>query len=380
MSNISDGNLRFSDFAFDIPKELFRNSEHRGADEAKLVVVDAASETIVHDRFRNLGDFLADDDAIVLNDAGISRSRLCGFAESGQPLDVCFVLQEDSHLWEAMVLSDDGFPPAEGRFTLAGGIDGEVLGPVSAFGPDRIAEFDAQYWIERDRYHGYRALIRCAATKDQLRQSLDVHGAFMYPWYTNHEHLAEDELNPITTRRLGAVLVSEPARRLTPEMLVEMAGRGIDTISVSLWMSFGWNFWDSDYGDMPLSDNKMNFEEYAVTDRAAGQIRDVVGTGRRLIGIGTSSVRVLESLPVPAAACDSRTNLFLSPGTKLKYCSGLLTNLHNSMATHIVMAATFAPADLIREAYRQSIEYRYGFGIHGDSMLVIGDHTPTSAS
>lgn len=372
--------LHFSDFALEIPQELWRDDARRNASETRMVVVDARAGTIHHDRFVNLGDYLDDSDVLVTNDTGISCSRLLGRCASGFPVDICFVLDQGEGRWEAMIMSDGGPPPEEGSFELAGGISGEILGRVSVVDPHRISEFDAHYWIEKDRYQGYRGLIRISATHGELRRALEGEGKFMYPWYTNLDRLEKGDLYPITTQRLGAVLISEPARRLTPEMLTGMKSRGIDQISVSLWMSFGWNYWAFKKADMALSENRMNFEEYEVTAPVVEQIREAMRDNRRLIAIGTSCARVLESLPIPPIAQHSRTDLFLYPGVSLKYCSALVTNLHNSMATHIVMAATFGGKDLVLGACKEAIKRGYGFGIHGDSMLVLSDTKPTATS
>ncbi|MFJ9753135.1 S-adenosylmethionine:tRNA ribosyltransferase-isomerase [Streptomyces chartreusis] len=372
--------LKFSDFKLDIPRDLFCNSARRSASEAKLVVVNALNSSIQHDSFENLISHLEANDSLIINDSGISHSRLLGVSSKGLPLDICFVIEQGDHLWEAMALSPAGNPPEHGPFQLSGGIHGEILGRVSKFDRDRISDFDAENWIEKDKYRRYRAVVRISTDSEGLREALDSSGRYMYPWYTNHDEIDEQDLNPITTRRLGSVLVSESARRLTPAMLMQMRARGMDTISVSLWMSFGWNYWQFHKGDMPLRDNKMNYEECEVTHTAATQVKHAMHEGRRLIAVGTSSARALESLPMPPVATSARTNLFLQPGMPLKYCSGLLTNLHNSMATHIVMAATFGGTHLVLRACQEAIDRGYGFGIHGDSMLILGSHQPAARS
>ncbi|MFJ9752941.1 S-adenosylmethionine:tRNA ribosyltransferase-isomerase [Streptomyces chartreusis] len=152
--------LKFSDFKLDIPRELFCNSARRSASEAKLIVINAQNASIRHDSFKNLGSHLEANDSLIFNDSGISHSRLLGISSEGLPLDICFVIEQSDHLWEAMVLSPAGNPPEQGSFKLSGGIHGKIVGRVSKFDGDRISEFDAENWIEKGKYRGYRAVVR----------------------------------------------------------------------------------------------------------------------------------------------------------------------------------------------------------------------------
>jgi S-adenosylmethionine:tRNA ribosyltransferase-isomerase len=361
--------LRFQDFAFDATPAHFQG-EQRAIEEIRLIVVDAVTNTIQHDWMSNIGTYFTSNDTLVWNDVGIARSRLGGRASTGATVDICFLLQDlhDSHIWDVIVLAEQ-IPPQSGTFELSDGlIGGEFLG--------KTLDFDAPYYIERDRYQGYRGRVRIEAPAQELRRALQTGGRYMHPWYVNLNELPESFLNPITALKSGSVLLSEPARRFTAGMLADLRDRHVASMSVSLALSFSWQEFQP---NQRLKEYAMSDEEYAITPEAVARLIWSLKQRRRIISIGTSGIRVLESLPIPPVPTAGRTNLFVSPGFQFKYCDALLTNLHNPKGTHVIMACAFGGRELVLEAYRQAADRGYRFGINGDSMLLLGNHTKLGA-
>ena len=361
--------LRFKDFAFDAAPAMFQG-RHRAVEQFRLIVVDAGSGTIEHDWMSNIGTYFTGNDTLVWNDTGISRSRLDGIAAAGELVDICFLLQDpqDEHVWDVVVLAEQGLPRT-GRFDLAGGtIQGEFLG--------KTLDFDGPYYIERDRYQGYRGRVRIRASAERLRQVLQSSGKYMHPWYVDLNQLPESVLNPITALKSGSVLLSEPARRFTAGMLADLRERQVAFMYVSLALSFSWQEFTP---QQRLKDYAMSPEEYAISRQAVDLLTRSLKEQRRIISIGTSGIRVLESLPVPPVPASGRTDLFVSPGFRFKYCDSLLTNLHNPKGTHVIMACALGGRELVLEAYRQAAERGYRFGINGDSMLILGNHAKLGA-
>jgi S-adenosylmethionine:tRNA ribosyltransferase-isomerase len=357
--------LRFQDFAFDATPAHFQG-EQRPIEEIRLIVVDAVTGTIQHDWMSNIGQYFTSNDTLVWNDVGISRSRLGGIVSTGATVDICFLLQDtqNEHIWDVVVLAEHDLPQS-GAFELAdGSICGEFLG--------KTLDFDAPYYLERDRYQGYRGRVRIQARAEELRHVLQASGMYMHSWYVNLNELPESILNPITAHKSGSVLLSEPARRFTAEMLADLRDRQVAFMSVSLALSFSWQEFTP---NQRLTDYTMSAEEYAISQPAVDLLTRSLKEKRRIISIGTSGIRVLESLPVPPLPAAGRTNLFVSPGFQFKYCDGLLTNLHNPKDTHVIMACALGGRELVLEACRQAADRRYRFGINGDSMLILGNHT-----
>jgi S-adenosylmethionine:tRNA ribosyltransferase-isomerase len=355
--------LRFKDFAFDVLPEQF-DSNHKQVEEVRLIVVDAKQETIAFDKFSNITNYFDSQDVLAWNNVGISPSRLLGKAGSGESIDVCFLFkQEESQTWEVVVLCEEGYPET-GSFELAEGkISGKFLG--------KTLDFDGAYWIEKNRYCGYRGLVQIDQSDDQLRQLINQTGKYMHPWYTNLNELPESDLNPVIAKRGGSVLIAEPSRRFTKNILAQLQQKGTEFIDVSLEMSFSWQ---PSQPEMLLSDYHMNSEAFEVSEQDVNTLKSALKNKKRIISIGTSGVRVLESLPVPPVPLQGKTDIFISPGVEFKYCDAMLTNLHVSMSTHVIMTCAFGGTELVIEACKQAVQKGYRFGIHGDAILVLGKH------
>ena len=359
-------NLKFDNFNFNVDEQAFC-IPNKAMEDVRLIVVDAEGGSIRHDMFSNLNEYLRDDDEIVMNNVGISRSRLSGVTDSGDQVDICFLVHDpaDSSSWEVVILSES-YPPESGRFTLA---DGAVIGELKG----KVAPFDGAYWLERNRYQGYRGRIKINLDQAGLRAVLNARGLYMHPWYTDINELPEDILNPSTTTLGGGALLSEPSRRMTPELLSACTDNGKRMTEVSIELAFAWR--PADANDN-LDNYSMNPEHIRVSAEAAQRINKAVSENRRLITVGTGPTRVLESLPMPVGSVDTHTDIFISPGYDFKYSGGLLTNLHVPMSTHVIMASAFGGRELIMQACREAADRGYHFGIHGDSMLIFNAQTP----
>lgn len=356
----------FQDYKFSASFDNFRGG-HREPDEVKLVVVDARVGSIEIDNFTNLGDYLENTDVIALNDVGIGPTRLTGKVDGKNDVDVCFLLisdpQADPDVWDVVVMSEQA-PPTSGIVSLGGGaISGRLLG--------KTLDFDGSYWIEKDRYQGYRGRLKLDPGQD-LQAALTRSGKLMHPWYADLNQLEIEKLNQFTSKNTS-VHPSEPARRITGAMRHQFAARGIETLPFSLAMNFSWQ---QATPQTELSEFNMNPEEYEFPQSSADLLTRAIAEGRRIVCAGTSAARTLESLPSASSASVGRTDIFISPGFGFRYTSTLLTNLHNPMGTHVIMACAFGGRDLVIEACEMAVREKLKFGIHGDSMLVIGSFTP----
>jgi S-adenosylmethionine:tRNA ribosyltransferase-isomerase len=364
-------NMKFKDFAHDAKPQHFKG-EYRDTDQVRLLVVDATRNSITQDWFANLGAYLRDDDLLAINDVGIARSRLRGHFTNGRaPVDVCFLMlanpSEDSTTWEAVILGETP-PKSRGHITLC---DGRIKGTILT----KTQDFDGSYWIARDKYSGYRGLLRIENSVDDLHLALESNGLFMHPWYTDLNQLTNEQLYPTPTGRNAGIHASEPARRITPQMYHDLYARGIQKLSFSLSMSFSWQQFSP---ETKLTDYRMNAEDFSLSAVAISQLGQAVASRRRVVCIGTSAARALETLPLPPAPVTARTNIFIAPGHTFKYCNALLTNLHNPMGTHVIMACAFGDRGLVLEACNIAARENYRFGINGDAMLIFGAHTPSA--
>jgi S-adenosylmethionine:tRNA ribosyltransferase-isomerase len=354
-----DQTLCFRDFDFKVADRQFARGP-TAPEDVRLVVVDARDGSIAHDTFPNLASYFGSDDLLLENSAGIGRSRLQGVADNGVRIDVCFLLDRSENCWECVMLGDGVQAPEAGAFELAGGaVKGRII--------ERTQDFDGPYWIEKNRYHGYRGLVEISVGPKTLRAELDARGSYMHPWYTNLNDLPEETLNPAGITSATAALLAEPARRMNGEIRNALHARGVDRAVITLFMSFSWQ---QSRPDQRLADYQMNPEEIAMAEDEVAKLRSALAAGKRVTGIGTSGIRVVESLPSLERGYSGLTDCFVAPGFRFRHSHGLLTNLHNPMGTHVIMAAAIGGHDLVMKAYRECVELGYHFGIHGDSMLV----------
>lgn len=354
--------LKFKDFAFELPQELFVNDSIRQTSEIKLMVVNGITGEIVHDKMENVTNYFNKNDILVFNNSGITKSRLKASLGTGEKVDICFLLQEDTRLWEVVVLYENE-DPIEKKLTFSNcSMSGKIL--------NKTGEFDGGYWVEHNKYKGYRALIEISEDIDFLKRELQLNGLYMHPWYADLNSMDEKLLNPVTSKVLGSVLLSEPSRRITKEMVDILRKKKCKFIHPQLNMSFSWK---PVKAEQYLKDYEMNYEEFYISQDDCDIINEGVKANKKIVSIGTSGVRILESLDSPAKTTNARTNIFVKPGHKFKYVDSLLTNFHNSMGTHVIMASAIANRELIIKACEIAVKTGYRFGIHGDSMLVIGD-------
>lgn len=357
-----NSNLKFQDFAFDLPQELFVNDSIRETSKIKLMVVNGITGEIIHDKMENVTNYFNKNDILVFNNSGITKSRLKANWGLNEEVDICFLMQEDTRLWEVVVLFENTDPLGKNLNFFKCTMSGKIL--------YKTGEFDGGYWVEHNKYKGYRAIIQISEDIDFLKNELHLNGLYMHPWYADLNSMDESLLNPVTSKVLGSVLLSEPSRRITKEMVNILKEKECKFIYPQLNMSFSWKPVEA---EQYLNSYEMNYEEFYISQDDCDIINNGVLKNERIVSIGTSGVRILESLSNPAKTTKSRTNIFIKPGHKFKFVDCLLTNFHNSMGTHVIMASAIANRELIIKACEMAVKTGYRFGIHGDSMLVIGE-------
>jgi S-adenosylmethionine:tRNA-ribosyltransferase-isomerase (queuine synthetase) len=263
-----DPTLRFRDFDFKVSDRQFERGP-TAPEDVRLVVVDARDGSITHDTFPNLASYFGPDDLLLENSAGIGRSRLQGIASNGVAIDVCFLLDRPGNRWECVVLGDGVAAPESGAFELAGGaVKGRII--------ERTQDFDGPYWIEKNRYHGYRGMVEIALSPEALRRELNARGSYMHPWYTNLNDLPEETLNPAGVTSATAALLAEPARRMDAGIRAALRERGVERATMTLFMNFSWQ---QARPDQRLADYHMNPEKIAMADGEVAKLRVALASG-----------------------------------------------------------------------------------------------------
>lgn len=364
-----DNILKISDFDYNLPLELIAQTPLEPRDSSRLLVVQRHTATLEHRHFRDLGDYLRPGDLLVANQSRVIPARLLGHkAETGGAAEV-LLLAERSELgpdhWETLVrpgrrlragarieFGPTGQPPR----LLA-----EVLQHTAAGG--RIVRF----WVPdtdivaNDPYHVLT-----------VRQRIDEIGRMPLPPYI-HESLADQErYQTVYARISGSAAAPTAGLHFTPELLERLRQQGVRTGFVTLHVGLD-TFRPVEHED--VSDHKMHSEEIELDGATAELINETRKAGGRVIAVGTTSVRVLESV---ASFHDGQivpykgsTRLFITPGTPFKAVDAMITNFHLPRSTLLLLVSAFMGKDRMEQAYQEAIRERYRFFSFGDAMLLL---------
>jgi len=321
--------LRTQDFDYHLPDELIaaRPLDERSA--SRMLVVHRASGTIEHRMFRDLSEYLRPDDLLVLNDTKVIPARV--FSDDGKTELLC--LDRLSPLeWRCLVRP--GKRMKLGRSVSVGGVSGTVT-EVFANG-DRLIRWDTPV-------------------------DLNAHGHLALPHYMGREdELADRErYQTVFAREEGAIAAPTAGLHFTPELLEKIPHAFLTLhVGVGTFRPVSAEF---------LADHQMHSERYVVSEETAQQ----VNAAKRVVAVGTTVTRVLESIGGPVRPLRGETDIFIHPPYEFGVVGGLLTNFHLPQSTLIMLVSAFAGQDLVMEAYRKAVEQRYRFFSYGDCMLLV---------
>jgi len=334
--------MRLQDFDFELPPGLIAQAPAARRDASRLLVVEP--DTLRHLQFTDFPDLLRPGDLLVLNDTRVIKARLHGEKDSGGQAEVLVERIETEHVALCQVRVSK--PLKTGRAVRVGGFDLQVLG--------RAGEF-------------YRL-----AFPVPVLDVLDAVGEVPLPPYIERaaEGGDEERYQTVYGEHAGAVAAPTAGLHFTPDMLAELPTRGIALAKVTLHVGAG-TFQPVRVDD--LDDHRMHFERYDVSPAAAAAIADCRLRGGRVVAVGTTVVRTLES----AADADGvvhagsgETSLFITPGYAFRAVDALLTNFHLPKSTLLVLVCAFAGYRRMLAAYQAAIAGRYRFFSYGDAMFL----------
>jgi len=336
--------LRTADFDFHLPEALIAQHppEQRGA--SRLLHV---SGTVLADRmFADLPDLLRPNDLLVLNDTRVIKARLFGSKESGGRIEVLVERVLGEHEVLAQVRASKS-PKAGGLLLLGGGLSVTVLG--------RAGEF---FHL---RFEGGESVI----------ELLEKYGSLPLPPYITHDAEAEDEerYQTVYAREPGAVAAPTAGLHFDEPMLSALREHGVHQARVTLHVGAG-TFQPVRAED--TADHVMHSERYIIPPATRDAISETRARGGRVIAVGTTSLRALESAAAAGElqAGSGETNLFITPGYQFRVVDMLLTNFHLPKSTLLMLVCAFGGMDEILAAYRHAVEREYRFFSYGDAMLI----------
>lgn len=340
--------LKTFDFNYELPPERIAQHPIEPRDASRLLVLDRRSGEVRHTIFRDIGRFLQPGDLLVINQTRVIPARLYARKiPSGGRVELLLLRQVGEGIWEALVGGKGVI--AGRRLQIEGGPQAEIRQVLE--GPRRLVYFE-----------------------DNLEQSLERIGHVPLPPYI-HEPLQDPErYQTVYARQLGSAAAPTAGLHFTPLLIEALEGQGISFASLTLHVGLD-TF--APVTEADPEEHEIHTEWCQLTPQAAEVINSTHRQGGRIVAVGTTSVRTLESAAGHAQAGDivapweGPTELYILPGYSFKVVDAMITNFHLPQSTLIMLVSAFAGRERILDLYRQAIEMHYRFYSFGDAMLIL---------
>ncbi|MBQ5978068.1 MAG: tRNA preQ1(34) S-adenosylmethionine ribosyltransferase-isomerase QueA [Oscillospiraceae bacterium] len=339
--------MKKSDFYFDLPEELIAQTPLQQRDQSRLMLLDKQSGAVSHRHFFELPDLLREGDCLIMNDSRVLPARLLGSRLSGGSVELVLLRDLGDGRWEC--LSRPGRKTKPGTQLQFG--DGELKATVEAVaeGGNRIVKF---------HYDGI------------FLEVLERLGKMPLPPYIKEELQDAERYQTVYSRELGSAAAPTAGLHFTEELLDKIRARGIRTGFVTLHVGLG-TF--RPVKEEEIEDHDMHSEFCMIPEETAQLINETKARGGRVIAVGTTSCRTLESFAAEdgsMTASSGWTNIFIYPGYRFKCIDALITNFHLPESTLIMLVSALAGRENVLNAYRTAVAERYRFFSFGDAMLI----------
>lgn len=336
------------DFYFDLPDRLIAQTPLEQRDHSKLLVLDKNKGTLSHRQFFELPDFLRSGDCLVLNDTRVLPARLLGHKTSGAAVEFLLLKSVGFNTWQTLVRPGNKCKPGS-EFIFG---DGRLKATVESVAEEgtRIVKFDC---------------------KEPFEQVLDELGHMPLPPYITEILTDKERYQTVYSRATGSAAAPTAGLHFTEELMTTLRNKGVDIQTLTLHVGLG-TF--RPVKAERITDHVMHSEFYSVDPETAAAINACKDRGGRVISVGTTSTRTLETLGDDNGHIRSGsgwTDIFIYPGYSYKVVDGLITNFHLPESTLIMLVCALGGQERVMEAYREAVEKEYRFFSFGDSMLVI---------
>ena len=350
--------MRIEDFNYELPEELIAQTPMQQRDECRLMVLDKEHKTVEHRHFYDILNYVNPGDCLVLNDSRVIPARMYGTKEStGAHIEMLLIKRIEGDRWECMVRP--GKRLHEGDSVLFEGRTGTVL--------------RAKILGYHDPENGTR-LVEFSYDGIFMEVLEDIGSMPLPPYITRPAEDSDKEMYQTVYSRIdGSVAAPTAGLHFTKELLQKARDKGVRIAYVTLHVGIG--TFRPVKVDV-IEEHKMHFEECSIDEENAAVINDTMDRGGRIISVGTTSTRTLESMAVledgkyRIKAGATSTDIFIYPGYTFKVVDALITNFHLPKSTLIMLVSALYDREEILKAYRIAVEERYRFFSYGDAMLI----------
>ena len=338
--------IKTTDYDYDLPLELIAQTPLENRSESRLMVLNRKNNTIEHKKFSDIIDYLSSNDVLVLNDTKVIPARLIGEKEDTKAVIEVLLLKDlGNNKWECLAKPQKRVK----------------IGTIISFGDGLLKakcleKFDMGICHFELIYEGI------------LVEILDKLGSMPLPPYIHEKLMDKDRYQTVYAKNLGSAAAPTAGLHFTPELLEKIKEKGVELVFVTLHVGLG-TFRPVEAED--LTNHVMHSEYYEISKEAADALNKAKAAGKRIIAVGTTSTRTLESAYDNGfKECKNDTSIFIYPGYKFKAIDAQITNFHLPKSTLIMLVSALASKEYILSAYEEAVKEKYRFFSFGDAMFI----------
>ena len=339
--------MDLKEFYYDLPEELIAQVPIQKRDESRLMVLDRKKQTIEHKIFKDILDYLKPGDCLVRNNTKVIPARIYGKKETGANVEFLLLNNIEGDIWEAIVRPGNKLHIGTKVSFGEGLLDAEILEVME--GGTRKVKFT---------YNGI------------FNEILDKIGLMPLPPYIHEELKEKDRYQTVYAKYQGSAAAPTAGLHFTEELLEKIKAKGVEIANVTLHVGIG-TF--RPVKVEKIEEHHMHSEHYYIKKEDAEKINNAKKNGGRIISVGTTSCRVLESIANEnglVQETEGDTSIFIYPGYKFKCIDALITNFHLPESTLLMLVSALAGKDYIMKAYKEAVEKKYRFFSFGDAMFI----------
>ncbi|MBQ2937500.1 MAG: tRNA preQ1(34) S-adenosylmethionine ribosyltransferase-isomerase QueA [Clostridia bacterium] len=339
--------MKVSEFNYNLPEELIAQVPLEKRDESRLMVLDRKKQTIEHKIFKDIIDYLEPGDCLVRNNTKVIPARIYGRKETGAHVEFLLLNNIEGDIWESIVRPGNKLHVGTKVIFGEGLLEAEILDIMP--GGTRKVKF---------YYNGI------------FNEILDQIGLMPLPPYIHEELKEKGRYQTVYAKYEGSAAAPTAGLHFTPELLKKIEEKGIKIANVTLHVGIG-TF--RPVKEDEVEKHEMHSEHYYIKQEDVKKINETKRQGKRVISVGTTSCRVLETIADEnglVKETEGDTQIFIYPGYKFKCIDGLITNFHLPQSTLLMLVSSLAGKDYVMEAYEEAVKEKYRFFSFGDAMFI----------